>query len=178
MNPANISELEAAFEGDLDLLHFYVVWLKNELNATAAYREIHKNVTPGSAEVLGSRMLGKVKEKIGLESVMSVYGLDLNAYIKQLQEGISATKWNDFTGESEPDHKTRQGYHDKLGKILGIEKGGEPPSLVQNNYYNLTDEQLDQLIESKKRQTGITEAITGEGTENSGEPIEVRQEPQ
>jgi hypothetical protein len=35
---------------------------------------------------------------------------------------MNATKWNDFTGDREPDYKTIKPYHDKLGKILGIEQ--------------------------------------------------------
>jgi hypothetical protein len=34
---------------------------------------------------------------------------------------MNSTKWNDFTGEREPDYKTIKPYHDKLGKIIGIE---------------------------------------------------------
>lgn len=52
---------------------------------------------------------------------MKSYGLGLEEYFQQLKEGLGATKWNDFTGEREPDHKTRKDYHDKLGKILGVE---------------------------------------------------------
>lgn len=117
----SLKELEKDFGNDLDLMLFYVSWIKNGLEAKKAYKEFHPDVTEGTSEVMGSRWLSRVKKKIGIEAVMAVYGLDLNLYFKQLKEGNNATKWNDFTGEREADHKTRQGYHDKLGKLLGIE---------------------------------------------------------
>ena len=115
----SIKALEKVFEGDTDLLLFYLSWLKNGLNATKAYKELHPEVTDGSAEVLGSRALGKVSK----ETVLQAYNLDLQKYFSQLKEGLDATKWNDFTGEREADHKTRKDYHDKLGRLLGVEQG-------------------------------------------------------
>lgn len=114
----SIEGLEEAFSDDLDLMVFFVTWLKKGLNATEAYKELHPNVTHGSAEVLGSRLLGKVKPSI----LLSVYGLGVDTYFRQLSEGMDATKWNDFTGEREPDHNTRRKYHETLGKLLNIEK--------------------------------------------------------
>lgn len=132
-----IDELVKVFDGNLDLMLFYVTWVKNGLNATAAYLELHPDVTRGSAEVLGSRMLGKVSK----EAVMQAYGIDKDAYFKQLKEGNEATRWNDFTGEREADHKTREGYHTKLGKILGIETD-KPNIAVQVN--NVIGEKKDE----------------------------------
>lgn len=117
----SLVELEKQFEGDMDLMLFFVSYIKNGLKASFAYRELHPDVTAGSAEVGGSRMLSRVKEKIGIQAVMALYGLDLDLYLKQLKDGNLADKWNDFTGEREADHKTREAYHTKLGKILGIE---------------------------------------------------------
>lgn len=109
--------LEKIFNGDLDLMLFYVAWIKNGLNSTKAYLELHPELTRESAQVLGSRQLAKIDRQV----IMKSYGLDDDLYFKQLVDGIDATKWNDFTGEREADHKTRQGYHDKLGKLLAIE---------------------------------------------------------
>lgn len=39
----------------------------------------------------------------------------------------------------------------------------------QNNYINLTDEQLEQLIQSKLRKTGTSDATPGEGATDGGE---------
>lgn len=117
MSEDKIDELVKVFDGNLDLMLFYVTWIKNGLNAGKAYKELHPGVTDGSAYELGSRMLKKVEK----EAVMRAYGLDHNTYFTQLKEALGATKWNDFTGEREADHKTREAYHTKLGKMLGIE---------------------------------------------------------
>ena len=116
----NIKELEKAFDGDLDLVLFFITWLKKGLVAKFAYQELHPDVTPESAEVGGSRMLSRVKR----DYILAAYGLGPEKYFNQLKEGLEATKWNDFTGEREADHKTRKDYHDKLGKLLGIEQEG------------------------------------------------------
>ena len=162
----NIKELEKAFKGDLDLVLFFLSWVKNERNASKAYLELNPSVDPASARVLGSRQLAKVN----IQAIMETYGVGLDEYFKQLKDGHEAMKWNDFTGEREADHKIRDSYNKRIGMLLGIEKGGiELTQNTQNNYFNLTDEQLDQLIESKRRQTGTLETIAGEGAQNSGE---------
>ncbi len=117
MSENKVKELIKIFDGNIDLALFYVTWIKNGLNASKAYKELHPDITDGSAEVLGSRMLGKVSRS----AIMEAYGLDQNLYFTQLKEALGATKWNDFTGEREPDHRVRKDYHDKLGKLLGIE---------------------------------------------------------
>lgn len=115
--PDRVNQLIKIFDGNIDLALFYVTWMKHGLNATRAYMELHPSVDEHSASVLGSRQLGKVSKT----AILEAYGLDHQTYFKQLREGIEATKWNDFTGEREADHKTRKDYHDKLGKLLGIE---------------------------------------------------------
>lgn len=114
--------------GEPELALFFITWMGNGLNATQAYKELHPDVTQGSAEVLGHRWLSRVKPQV----LLGVYKLGPDRYFKQLDEGLNATKWNDFTGEREPDHATRRPYHDKLGRILGIEQTG-PSTLIQNN---------------------------------------------
>jgi len=113
----NVKQLEKIFEGDLDLVLFYLAWLKNGLNATKAYKELHPNVDEHSCSVLGCRQLAKVNK----EAIMRAYGLDRELYFTQLKDGVQADKWNDFTGEREADHKTRKPYHDKLGNLLDLE---------------------------------------------------------
>lgn len=125
----NIKELEKAFNGDLDLVTFFVSWIKNERNATAAYKELNPHVDITSAQVMGSRQLAKIDRM----AVMKSYGLGLEEYFQQIKDGHSAMKWNDFTGEREPDHKVRKEYNDKIGKLLGVEKSDGPTSLTQIN---------------------------------------------
>jgi hypothetical protein len=126
-NKPEIKTLEKAFKGNLDLVLFYLTWIKNGLKAGKAYKELHPEVNDHSADTLGSRELKKVE----FPMVMQAYGLDSQKYFEQLKDGLDATKWNDFTGEREADHKTRQGYHDKLGRLLGFE--ATPKTLIQQN---------------------------------------------
>lgn len=116
----NVKALEKAFDGNLDLVLFFLSWVKNERNATKAYLEINPSVDPASAAVLGSRML----KKVNVEAVLQAYGIGPETYYQQLAEGMKAVK-SDMTGQTFPDHKTRAIYHDKLGKLLGIEKDKE-----------------------------------------------------
>lgn len=109
--------LEKAFHDSPELLLFYLAWVKNGLNASKAYKELHPDVSMHSASVLGSITLGKISKPV----VLAAYNLDLETYFTQLKEGLAATKWNDFTEEREADHKTRKDYHDKLGRLLGLE---------------------------------------------------------
>src|SRR3990167_4369127 len=101
----DIKALEKAFGGDLDLVLFFLSWVKNGRNATRAYKELNPSVDITSAQVLGSRQLAKIDRG----AVMKSYELGFEEYFTQLKEGMTATKWNDFTGEREADHKTRLG---------------------------------------------------------------------
>jgi hypothetical protein len=113
----NLSELKKAFNGDLDLMLFYITWIKHNRIAYKAYMELYPNVDEHTARTLGSRKLAKVD----MQLVMQAYGLDGDLYFNQLYDGIHAIK-SDATGQTYPDHKVRKDYHDKLGKLLGIEK--------------------------------------------------------
>lgn len=107
--------IEELFKGDLDLILFFATWLKNGMNAKAAYLELHPDVGEQSARTLGSRMLTKVDPAV----IAQAYGLGPEMYFDQLKEGLGAMK-SDITGQKYPDHKTRDSYHTKLGKLLGI----------------------------------------------------------
>lgn len=96
---------------------FFLTWLRHGRNATKAYMELHPEVTERSAGVLGSKTLGNIDIKL----VAQAYGLDTDKYFDVLKNAMNADKWNDFTGEREKDYRTIKPYHDKLGKILGIE---------------------------------------------------------
>src|SRR3990167_7086107 len=102
----DIKVLEKAFDGDLDLVLFFLSWVKHGRNATKAYLELNPNVDPSSAQVMGSRLLAKIDRT----AVMSSYGIGVEEYFTQLKDGHQAMKWNDFTGERVPDHKTRGDY--------------------------------------------------------------------
>ena len=74
-----IKVLEKAFDGNLDLVLFYLSWLKNGLKVGKAYKELHPNVTRRSADTLGSRLL----KKVDIEMVMYDHGLDQSAYFEK-----------------------------------------------------------------------------------------------
>ena len=123
--------------GDMELAQFLNEWLNNGKNATEAYKKVHPNVKHESASVLGSKLLGKISPAV----IMREFGLTENLYFDQLYAGVNATKWNDFTGEREADHKTRKDYHDKMGKLLGIEKNEQQSPTVAVQINNLIDNQ-------------------------------------
>ena len=127
-----------AFNNDPQLMLLFQEWIANGFNAGKAYSKFHPDVTAGSARTLAWRMLTKVDKKI----LMEAYGLDMDLYMKQLFEGVQADKKAilrkyDKEGNiiqeldlSQPDHKTRTPYHDKLGRLLDIEKENGSPITV------------------------------------------------
>lgn len=132
----DMNRLAEIFNGDLELATFYNEWLNNGKNATRAYLTTHPTALQNSARTLGWRLLKKVDVAV----IMREFGLTENLYLQQLYDGVNATKWNDFTGEREADHKVRLPYHDKMGKMLGFEQEGQAPSVaVQIN--NVVSEQ-------------------------------------
>ena len=117
MSKDKFQDLVKLFDNNIDLALFYVTWIKNGLNASKAYKELHPNVDEHSCRTLGSRLLAKVDK----QAIMQAYGLDHEIYFNQLKEGINADKRDQFSGEMYPDHKTRREYHKVLGTLLGIE---------------------------------------------------------
>jgi len=156
----DIAVLEKAFEGDKEMVLFFLSWMKHDRNATAAYLELHPDVTKESAAVMGSLKLRNIKIEIILES----YGIGPAKYLEQLKEGLEANRKRaevidrDKKGApiyayvDEPDHKIRRKYHESLGKMLGFEKLEQPSNnmAVQINNQNLIDntpdDELDDLI--------------------------------
>ncbi len=139
--PLSTKEMEEAFGGDIDLLLFFVSWLKNNQVAKFAYKELHPNVTDASAEVLGSKTLSRIKPEL----LLPIYSLDVHSYLRQLAAGLDAVRKRaeivdrDDKGRpvyeyyDEPDHIARKPYHDKLGKLLGLENAENIIPLQQNN---------------------------------------------
>lgn len=127
LSKQTIEDLEKAFDGDLDLVLFFLSWVKNGRNATKAYKELNPHVDPASAQVLGSRQLAKIDRG----AVMQSYGLGIQEYFQQMREGHEAMKWNDFTGEREPDHKVRESYNKRIGELLGVESKSGNTTNVQ-----------------------------------------------
>ena len=102
--------------GDKEIPLFLDEWLRNGLNASAAYKTLHPNVSDASARVLGSKKLAK----INISAILAGYDLGYNDYIVGLKEGLAAMKFNEQTGEKAPDYKTRLEFHRILGKLSGF----------------------------------------------------------
>lgn len=129
----SLNDLEEML-GSKERVLFYLTWLKHDRNATKAYQELHPDCAYTTAQVNGSEMLSKIPMK----AVATAFGLGHEKYFDVLTKAMDATKWNDFTGEREVDYKTIKPYHDKLGKILGIEQEQSAPN-VQVNVLNKLD---------------------------------------
>lgn len=161
-----IKELQKILNDDMDLVSFFLVWMRNGHNSTQAYLTLHPNVTYESATVLGSRRLAKVS----IPAIMETYGIGFEKYFTKLEEGLEATKvvsariimkkGDESSKEGDlpeatsrtddfvevPDFAVRKQYHDKQGRLLEIEK--DPRSLIQVNtqvnqatYYDFAPDQ-------------------------------------
>lgn len=155
----DISVLESVFEGDKEMVLFFLAWIKHGRNATQAYKELHPNVSDQVASVLGSRKLGKVS----IEMVLDSYGIGVTDYFNQLKDGLNAMKQMEGMAISTngeiakaitevPDHRTRRVYHKALGEILKIERNENNVVNVANqinnanSINNIQDDELDDLV--------------------------------
>lgn len=146
-----LSELVKLFDGNLDLALFYLAWIKNGLNASNAYRELHPNVDDNSARVLGSKSLSRINKTV----IMAAYGLDPHLYFAQLRMGLAADKRDQNSGQVSPDHRTRDLYHTKLGKLLGLEADN---ATLQMNQQNITIHPLPIMGGSSLDPNNVTDA--------------------
>jgi hypothetical protein len=118
---------------DSKLFKFYEYLVSHNFNAGKAYQDMVRDTEGREIKITSARVTGHYYLKRLMEtnkgavvrSFAEQYGLDDNKYFTQLRDGLEADRWNDFTGEREPDHKTRKGYHDKLGQMLGYEVSGK-----------------------------------------------------
>lgn len=115
-NTSGKLSLDDMIGADKELPIFLAEWLGNGLNASAAYKAIHPNVSDASARVLGSKKLAK----INISAILAGYDLGYNDYMLGLKEGLNAMKFNELTGEKVPDYRTRLEFHRILGKLLGF----------------------------------------------------------
>jgi len=132
--------------GSKERVLFYLTWLKHDRNATKAYLELHPNVTEHSARTLGAKMLAN----IDIFTIANAYNLNHERYLNMIDEGLEATKpisalisgkdagSKDMDFIDVPDHQTRLKYHDKLGKLIGVESDKQQTN-VQVNVLNKLD---------------------------------------
>lgn len=156
--------LMKVFDEDEKLVSFYMAWIKHEGNSTKAYKELHPSVSDQVASVLGARRLAKVREKGGLNMLLCDFGLGLDIYLQKIKDGLNAVDENYiniklktekgkppeviYEKVTTPNHSVQKVYHDKLGKLLGIED--KKDDLAPN-----ISVQVNNLISEKKDKYGI-----------------------
>lgn len=96
-------------------------------------------------------------------------------YIGRSEDTISDWKKDDTEFANQIATAKSEWALDKVGKVRSKEwllerimndhfSAKTPDPAVQiNNYQNMTDEQLDKIIESKARKARVSESVTGEG---------------
>ena|SRR3990167_2941897 len=89
-------------------------------NAAQAIIDSYDVVNRDTAAEMGSQNLRKLKDVV--QSIMVQRGLDLDKMVEVVYGATEATKWNDFTGEREPDHMVRLKAIDVASKWLGLEE--------------------------------------------------------
>lgn len=127
--PIGFKELLEHFGGNIQQVIFYQEWLKVGLNGTQAWINTHPGTPRTSARVLATVML----QRIGKEKIAAAYGLTVHKYFQQMYDGIEAMQYNKKLGKYEPDHRTRDSYHSKLGKLLGVEVENPGVAVQVNN---------------------------------------------
>ena len=95
-------------------------------NATKAALAAYDTDDPKVASVIGAENLVKLKDVV--RHIMEKKGLDLGWMIDRVYGAGDATKWNDFTGEREPDHAIRLKAVEVAERWLGLK---EEPKLLQ-----------------------------------------------
>lgn len=144
--------LKEAVGDDPEVLVFFHHYLQEGLSATKAYKKMRPHVTEASAAVMGSRML----QKIDINTVLAVFGLDLARYIEVLKDGLEAetrkpviSKGEIIDWYTEKDHSVRNTYHSKLGRMIGVEKAGDggPSVAVQVNNIQAAKDKANNFVE-------------------------------
>jgi len=129
----SVNELEEML-GSKERVLFYLTWLKHDRNSTKAYAELHPEAKTTTCQANGSKMLSKIP----INAITTAYGLGIEKYFEILKNALETTRHNDFTGEKEVDYRTIKPYHDKLGRLLQIEKETQQTN-VEVNVMNKLD---------------------------------------
>mgnify|MGYP001559778143 CR=1 FL=1 len=87
-------------------------------NATKAALEAYDTDDPNTASVIGAENLVKLRSVLRYQ--MDKRGLTLEKIVGKVDEATDATKWNDFSGEREPDHPTRLKAVEVAERWLGL----------------------------------------------------------
>lgn len=89
-------------------------------NATKATLAAYDTDDPGVASTMGAQNLVKLQDVV--RRMMERKGLDIEKLVETVNGATEATKWNDFTGEREPDHSTRLKAVDVAERWLGLKQ--------------------------------------------------------
>lgn len=147
-----IKELAECFDNNVELALFFTHWISNGHNATEAYMQVYpKTSSREVAQVMGSRWLSRIDMPVAL----GIYNLGMDRYLKKIDEGLDAkqdkvmtTKSGNTIDMSGPDWQVRQYFHEKLGKLLGVEietKGAGGLTLNLN-------QQINQAVNTDRKQ--------------------------
>lgn len=105
-------------------------------NATKAALAAYDTDDPKTASVIGAENIAKLSDVV--RYIMNKKGLDVEWMVDRVNEAGSATKWNDFTGEREPDHNIRLKAVDVAERWVGMKEDKDTPTTaIQNNYFNV-----------------------------------------
>ena len=150
LSEKQLTELATAFDNDIGLAQFFMHWIENGQNATEAYLSLGTGVSRQVAMVMGHRYLKRIDVPVAL----GLYNLGMDRYLKKLDEGLEAkqnkvmtTKSGNTIDMSGPDHEVQKYYHEKLGKLLGVEVE------TKHNGINLTlNQQINQSVDQDRKQ--------------------------
>lgn len=112
---------------------FYHEWLNNGGNGTRAALKAY-NCTVESAAQIATQNLRKLQNP--MKFYLEHKGIGVKTASDVVLEAMQATKWNEFTGEREPDHNVRLKAADKLSRWMDIDTS-ERISFVQFKQENI-----------------------------------------
>lgn len=147
---------------DKDLTFKQKAWLKYYFesgNATQAALKAYETDDPGSASVIGTENLAKLRNPI--KAYMENKGLSLGRLVEVLDDGLKANRVisavntdKQASGASSdfievPDHQTRHKYLETASKWLGVVEEKQDVVAIQNNI-TLSDDQINRLMEEER----------------------------
>jgi len=152
LSPEQIKELAEAFDNNVDLAMFFTQWVSNGHNATEAYMTLYPSTSSREvAQVMGSRWLSKIDMPVAL----GIYNLGMDRYLTVIDEGLKAkqekvmtTKAGNTIDMSGDDWDTKKYFHEKLGRLLGVE-------IESKNAGGLTlnlNQQINQAVDTDRKQ--------------------------
>lgn len=112
---------------------FYHEWLNNGGNGVQAALKVYDTTDYMTAGQIAMQNLKKLQNP--MKFYMEYKGVGFNSILGIAQEAMTATKWNDFTGEREPDYNIRLKAVDRMSKWAELDpkKDSKNQTNIQNN---------------------------------------------